>query len=191
MSKLGELKRCPACGEIIPILKGVCPSCGYTFNLSTTDLILVEKLEKDCHELAKVPFSRWTLFYALLLLGGGVIFFCVTSNILDEETRIVIGMFGFAVPFFYMGAIFVSNDEDKKEKRIVSSDFKPILFDINSKIESAKLLYSADVVANARVIGLEKMVERIVQERKNRTKILLISSVIVSIILIIAGLATM
>lgn len=184
-NKLGELQKCPACGEIVPILSGVCSSCGYIFNISTTDVRIVEKLESDCHQLVKVPRPYVPLFFALLMLGVGLTF--LISTLCDEETTLTVGAASFCVITYYGLYNLLQREQDKENKRLTSADFGAILFDINSKLESAKILYSANATTNARIIGLEKMVRQIEKERKRRTLNILLYSAIISCVMIIIG----
>lgn len=52
---VAKVKKCPHCGEIIPALTGVCPSCGYVINTQSQDnkelMDLVNEMEKELEDL--------------------------------------------------------------------------------------------------------------------------------------------
>ncbi len=48
-TKYGDVRKCPACGAMVPALAGICPECGYEFSgieANLTSKQMAEKLEK-------------------------------------------------------------------------------------------------------------------------------------------------
>jgi len=50
--KFGDVRKCPACGALVPALAGVCPECGYEFSGVTASLSS-QKLAKGIAEIKK------------------------------------------------------------------------------------------------------------------------------------------
>lgn len=58
---VAKVKKCPACGEIIPALTGVCPSCGHVINVKSKDnnelMDLMDAMENELKELKSDDFD--------------------------------------------------------------------------------------------------------------------------------------
>lgn len=61
-------RKCPACGEMIPAMTGVCPACGYVVKLNKSDgkdlMQLLETLQQDLVKLESGNFFKFLKYKA-------------------------------------------------------------------------------------------------------------------------------
>ena len=136
-NKQGEVYKCPACGEIIPFLVGVCPTCGHTFDLTQTDVELIKKLETDCQELSRIKNSGMPILIALNIIYIGIAILFVIMDI-DQLGTAILGIFFFGNGS--LGWIFpaLASQDDEQTGKLSSSKLDNYVFNIRSKIKSTK-----------------------------------------------------
>ncbi|MBR1962192.1 MAG: hypothetical protein IKA26_04475 [Alistipes sp.] len=185
--KKGQVRKCPACGEIIPLLIGVCPICGHTFDLSKTDVVLIEKLEKDCQGLSRIKNSGMPILIALNIIYIGIAILFVIMDI-DDLGIAIFGIFFFGNAS--LGWIFpmFANQDDKETGKLSSSKLDNYVFNIRSKIKSTKLVYANNPLIMSRLMDLEEYVKENLAARKKRAKMIIGIGVIVAVVLPIIGI---
>ena len=183
----GQVRKCPACGEIIPLLIGVCPICGHTFDLSKTDVVLIEKLEKDCQGLSRIKNSGMPILIALNIIYIGIAILFVIMDI-DNLGITIFGLFLFGNGS--LGLIFpiFANQDDDETGKLASSKLDNYVFNIRSKIKSTKLVYANNPLIMSRLMDLEEYVKENLAARKKRAKMIIGIGVIVAVILPIIGI---
>lgn len=185
--EMGQVKKCPACGEIIPLLVGVCPCCGHTFDLSQTDVALIKKLEKDCQGLSRIKQSGMPILIALNIIYVGISILLTIMDIDDLGTAI----FGvFFVGNMSLGLLFpiLANQDDEETGKLSSAKLDNYVFNIRSKIKSTKLVYANNKLVMARLDDLEEYVKENLTARGKRTKTIITIGVVVAVILPIIGI---
>ena len=183
----GQVRKCPACGEIIPLLIGVCPICGHTFDLSKTDVVLIEKLEKDCQGLSRIKNSGMPILIALNIIYIGIAILFVIMDI-DDLGIAIFGLFLFGNGS--LGWIFpmFANQDDEETGKLSSSKLDNYVFNIRSKIKSTKLVYANNSLIMSRLMDLEEYVKKNLAARKKRAKMIIGIGVIVAVVLPIIGI---
>ncbi|MBP3643026.1 MAG: hypothetical protein J6J22_00070 [Alistipes sp.] len=187
--KQTEVKKCPACGEIIPFLVGVCPVCGHSFDLSKTDVEIIQKLEKDCHALSNIANPAWPIILAInIILGSLSIVLIIMGIEFGDESPgwwpFILLVFGnlFTFPFVY-----TSSEGNNETDRIDSTKINQYTFDIRSKINSTKLIYANNKLIMARLSGLEEYVNENLNKRQKRTKTIIITALVVAVAILFVG----
>lgn len=182
----GQVRKCPACGEIIPLLIGVCPICGHTFDLSKTDVVLIEKLEKDCQGLSRIKNSGMPILIALNIIYIGIAILFVIMDI-DDLGIAIFGLFLFGNGSLGLGFPIFANLDDETGK-LASSKLDNYVFNIRSKIKSTKLVYANNPLIMNRLMDLEEYVKENLAARKKRAKMIIGIGVIVAVVLPIIGI---
>lgn len=185
--KKGQVRKCPACGEIIPLLVGVCPCCGHTFDFSKTDVELIERLEKDCEGLSRIKNSGMPILIALNIIYIGIAILFVIMDIDDLGIAISGIFFAGNCCFGWIFPMFASQD-DKVTGKLSSSKLDKYVFNIRSKIKSTKLVYANNPLIMSRLMDLEEYVKENLAARKKRAKTIITIGVVVAIVVPIIGL---
>lgn len=186
-SKMGEVRKCPSCGDVVPTLHGVCPTCGHTFNLSKVDVESIEKLEKDCQVLSNIKHSGMPILLALNLVYAGLSVLLALMYIDDLGWAIFeIFFFGNLCLGWYFP--YLANQDNEDTGKLSAGKLQNYTFTIRSKINSTKLVYANNKIVMARLESLEKYVDENLDARKKRSKMIIIAGAVIAIMLPIMGL---
>ena len=185
--------KCPTCGEYILSPTGVCPSCGHVFNLSQTDVVLIEKLEQDCQALSNIKHSGWPILLAINIIAIGITILCDIKGIYmfeDDPFRTLGGRLIMLLPILNMCGWMIpvfANQDDKDTGELSAKKLKNTVFNIRSKINSTKLLYAHNPLIMERLGALEEYINENLRERKRRTRIILVIAIVVAVAIPVIG----
>lgn len=155
-----QMRKCPNCGDVIPITSGICPSCNFVFDNQGQDIKLLSDLDKlyvDISESKKIP----SLLLNLLLLFMLLALWCysvVVGNGLYITLAVLLTL-GYLAYIFFSGIGVWENDK---------SSIEELRGKFNTTLTNAKYIYSKDKKISDRISTIER---RTSQEFKMRNLI--------------------
>lgn len=168
-----QMRKCPNCGEAIPITSGICPSCGFAFDNEGKDLKLLSDLDdiyKKISKSGKIPFT----FLYLLLLAALFALWCY-SIVVGNAWYIALSVLLSAA---YLFLIFIVVFLGAFEYDTINEYWG----EYESKLTNAKYLYSKDKKINERITEIEKCANREYKLRDVIRKIFMVSIAVFCVI---------
>lgn len=165
--KYADVKKCPACGSIIPPNTKVCPGCGMVFSNNQEDLKEIAQLQDNyieiCNERAKFPLGYIVLSVFLLITLFNV-FAWVYAIACDDLVGLPVLSTLIWIPAITCTAIF------GKPFRAFSKTYDMAVAKHAKLYSTAKAFYAQDKETLNRINVIASQVDKVVAE-KNKTKI--------------------
>ena len=143
-----QMRKCPNCGDVIPITSGVCPSCNFVIDNQGKDIKLLSDLDKlyvqisGSKKITALHLNLLLLFMLLALWCHSI----VIGNGLYVTLAVLLTL-AFVAYIFFFGIGFLGNG--KKSVEDLRGEF-------NSTLTNAKYIYSKDKKINDRIATIER-----------------------------------
>lgn len=164
--KYADVKKCPACGTIIPPNTKVCPGCGMVFSNEQNDIKEIAQLQdnyiKLSGEQAKFPYGY--LYVAGLILVTLLNVFAWVYAIVCED---LVGLPVLSTIVWIIAiAAFYKTD---KTFRVFSKKYDTAIAEHSKLLSTAKAFYAQDKGTLNRINSIAAEADKIIAE-KNKTK---------------------
>lgn len=166
--KYADVKKCPACGSIIPPNTKVCPGCGMVFSNNQEDIkeiaMLQDNYVKICNEQAKFPLG-FIYISALILITLFNVFAWVFAIACDYLTGLPV-----LSTFIWIVAIIVFFVKKDKTYSAFSKSYDTAIAEHTKLYSTAKAFYAQDKNTLNRINDIVSQTDKVITE-KNKTKI--------------------
>ena len=192
-NKLGEVRKCPSCGEMLSLMDGVCPSCGHLFDVDVTDVKAVDDIDKLVQRLLRVKPNNKPVIYSFYIIVIGVSVLAAFADWRVESGEALWWLIPccslFAYPIYWLaaGEPMPGSLEAEAEGDILPSKFNMYYYEIQSKIKAAKNVYSKKSSVMQRLSDIEISAESCAKARKDRSRKIMMAGVIVAVIMVLVG----
>ena len=143
-----QMRKCPNCGDVIPITSGVCPSCNFVFDNQGKDIKLLSDLDKlyvDISESKKIPGLLLNLLLLFMLLALWC-YSVVVGNGLYITLAVVLTL-------GYLAYIFFSRIRVRENEKWSVEELRG---KFNTSLTNAKYVYSKDKKISDRIATIER-----------------------------------
>lgn len=164
--KYADVKKCPACGSIIPPNTKVCPGCGMVFSNEQNDIKEIAQLQDNYIKLhgeqAKFPLGYF--YVAGLIL---VTLLNVFAWVYAIACEYLVGL-PFLSTIVWIVAIVVFSTKDKTF-RVFSKKYETAIAEHSKLLSTAKAFYAQDKDTINRINSIAAEADKVIAE-KNKTK---------------------
>lgn len=173
-NKYADVKKCPACGTIIPPNTKVCPGCGMLFSNTQEDIKDIAKLQDNYVKISKVvpKFPYGALFLALYVLVFFLNFlpwiYSITCNL---------GWLGLAIPLTILTIVILffydtfQCDKEKKVYSVFDGQYNSMVAEHNKLLSTAKAFYSQDKSVLKRLDDIDATVQSTISKNAKTSNI--------------------
>ena len=143
-----QMRKCPNCGDVIPITSGVCPSCNFVFDNQGKDIKLLSDLDKlyvDISESKKIPGLLLNLLLLFMLLA----LWCY-SVVVGNGLYITLAVL---LTLGYLAYIFFSRIRVRENEKWSVEELRG---KFNTSLTNAKYVYSKDKKISDRIATIER-----------------------------------
>ena len=172
-NKLGDVRKCPACGTIIPPNTKVCSGCGMIFSNNDADILEIAKLQDNYIAICNIKpiFPTGPLFWSIYI---SIIVFNLLSWIYSLACHL--GWLGLAIPLTVISIIVFIIIATKKIKRpytVFVNKYRSYVAEHEKLLSTAKSFYSQDKSVNTRIIEINNNVEDTLAQNEKKNKLFL------------------
>lgn len=194
-NKFGEVRKCPSCEETIPLLVGVCPYCGHLFEVDRTDIKAVAEIDQLVQKLVMVKPNNKPIAHTVTIITLASIVFAAlggwyvkSQHVSLWELLALCSWIIIMLAYMFCSEPMAGSPAAKEEAAILPSMFKKYYYEIQSKIKAAKNIYAKNPTISQRLAELEATANDCANERKDRSKKIIMVGGIISIVMILVGL---
>ena len=177
--KYADVKKCPACGTIIPPNTKVCPGCGMVFSNEQNDIKEIAQLQDNYVKICKVKpvFPTGPLYLSIYVL-------ILLLNILPWIYSFVchLGWLGLAIPVTVITLIIIVGkflfgdliDEDKKKTKtfaVFNSQYDSFIGEHHKLLSTAQSFYAQDKSVSQRIDEVDNKVQTTIAKNAKTNKI--------------------
>lgn len=172
-NKLGDVRKCPACGTIIPPNTKVCSGCGMIFSNNEADILEIAKLQDNYIAICNVKpvFPTGPLFWSIYV-------FIIVFNLLSWIYSLVChpGWLGLAIPLTIISiAVFITIGVKKIETTYTVFDnrYRSYVAEHEKLLSTAKSFYSQDKSVSYRINEIKNNVDDVLAKNEKKNKLYL------------------
>jgi ribosomal protein L32 len=177
--KYADVKKCPACGNIIPPNTKVCPGCGMVFSNEQNDIKEIAQLQDNYVKICEVKpvFPTGPLYLSIYVL-------ILLLNILPWIYSFVchLGWLGLAIPVTVITLIIIvgkfifgdSIDEDKRKKKtfaVFNSQYDSFIGEHHKLLSTAQSFYAQDKSVAQRIDEVDNKVQTTIAQNAKTNKV--------------------
>jgi ribosomal protein L32 len=177
--KYADVKKCPACGSIIPPNTKVCPGCGMVFSNEQNDIKEIAQLQDNYVKICKVKpvFPTGPLYLSIYVL-------ILLLNILPWIYSFVchLGWLGLAIPVTVITLIIIVGkflfgdliDEDKRKKKtfaVFNSQYDSFIGEHHKLLSTAQSFYAQDKSVAQRIDEVDNKVQTTIAQNAKTNKV--------------------
>jgi hypothetical protein len=143
-----QMRKCPNCGDVIPITSGVCPSCNFVFDNQGQDIKLLSDLDRlyvDISESKKIPGLLLNLLLLFMLLA----LWCY-SVVVGNGLYITLAVL---LTLGYLAYIFFSRIRVRENEKWSVEELRG---KFNTTLANARYVYSKDKKISDRIATIER-----------------------------------
>ena len=172
-NKLGDVRKCPACGTIIPPNTKVCSGCGMIFSNNDADILEIAKLQDNYIAICNVKpiFPTGPLFWSIYIS-------IIVFNLLSWIYSLVChpGWLGLAIPLTVISItvfIIIGTKKIKRPYTVFDNKYRSYVAEHEKLLSTAKSFYSQNNSVNTRIIEINNNVDDILSQNEKKNKIFL------------------
>lgn len=181
-----QMRKCPNCGEAIPITSGICPSCGFAFDNEGKDLKLLSDLDDIYKKISKSKkFSD--IYLHALVLSIILAVFCLIKTVADGSEVPIdeIMAMGFFLVVTFCIYLLCFRIYSRKEPADAKKDIGEFIGQYESALANAKHVYSKDKKINERIADIEMRANKEFRLRQTIKKSFLVAIAVFCVISVI------
>lgn len=190
--KYADVRKCPACGTIIPPNTKVCPGCNMLFNNNESDIKEISMLHDNYIKISNVKSKYPTapLFLSVFLI-------VILLNVLPWVYALTchLGWLGLAIPLtvITLGALFFrwlwdDFDFEGWTFKVFNNNYDSAIAEHYKLKSTAKSFYSLDKSVLSRIDEIDKKVEDLIAKNRKKSKFFIYSSYGVLLLTVIMSL---
>ena len=166
--KYADIKKCPACGSIIPPNTKVCPGCGMVFSNNQEDIKDIAKLQDNyirfCEIKPKFPTAPLLLSVVTLVVFVNVL--AIGMTVVDDLLWLLLAIPLSIGSFYALAFLFMLITDDDAVYMVFDKEYSKIIAEHEKMVSTAQTFYSQSKETLQRIEDIKNRFAAVVAKNK-------------------------